>query len=123
MCVPPFPDFFYPVVSLAASSLDPILVFLLLLPGDAVFDTHAPIFDSYFSGYKNKDVAFLHSASKTLVQADLLFNLPAKEQYSKTGQSGELPILGTLGLTYKSFLHPRMVWALGEGKEYVLRIV
>jgi len=93
------------------------LVFLLLLPGDEVFDTRASISFSYFSGYKNKDVAFLHSASKTLVQADLLFNLPAKEQYSKTGKPASLPILGTLGFSYKSFLHPRLVWALGENKE------
>ena len=37
---------------------------------------------SYFSGFRNKDVAFLHIASKTLIQADLLFNLPATEQVS-----------------------------------------
>ena len=35
---------------------------------------------SYFSGFKNKDVAFLHQPSKTLIQADLLMNLPCKEQ-------------------------------------------
>lgn len=37
----------------------------------------------YFSGFRNKDVAFLHVASKSLIEADLLLNLPAKEQYSK----------------------------------------
>ena len=35
---------------------------------------------SYFSGFKNKDVAFFHPASKTMLAADLLFNLPAREQ-------------------------------------------
>jgi hypothetical protein len=35
---------------------------------------------SYFSGFKNKDVAFLHAPSKTLMVADLIFNLPATEQ-------------------------------------------
>ena len=35
---------------------------------------------SYFSGFKNKDVAFFHPASKTMLEADLLFNLPAREQ-------------------------------------------
>lgn len=35
---------------------------------------------SYFSGYKNKDVAFYHKASKTAIGADLLFNLPGTEQ-------------------------------------------
>jgi hypothetical protein len=36
--------------------------------------------NSYFSGFKNKDVAFFHSTSKTLITADLIFNLPATEQ-------------------------------------------
>jgi len=40
----------------------------------------------YFSGIRNKDVAFLHVASKSLIQADLLFNLPATEQYSKSSR-------------------------------------
>lgn len=39
---------------------------------------------SYFSGFRNKDVAFLHVASKSLIQADLLFNLPATEQVGST---------------------------------------
>ncbi|KAH7882377.1 hypothetical protein F5I97DRAFT_1931566 [Phlebopus sp. FC_14] len=42
----------------------------------------------YFSGFRNKDVAFLHVTSKSLIEADLLLNLPATEQvkrvYSKT---------------------------------------
>jgi len=39
---------------------------------------HLPL--SFFSGFKNKDVAFFHPESKTMIQADLLFNLPAYEQ-------------------------------------------
>lgn len=35
---------------------------------------------SYFSGFKNHDVAFFHAPSKTLVQADLMMNLPPLEQ-------------------------------------------
>ena len=41
----------------------------------------------FFSGFKNKDIAFLHKDSKTLIVADLMFNLPAKEQYSKSKSS------------------------------------
>jgi len=41
----------------------------------------------YFSGFVNKDVAFCHKASKTLIEADLLFNMPPKEQYSKSNKS------------------------------------
>lgn len=35
---------------------------------------------SYFSGFVNKDIAFNHVASRSLIVADLLFNLPANEQ-------------------------------------------
>ncbi|KZO89967.1 hypothetical protein CALVIDRAFT_507386 [Calocera viscosa TUFC12733] len=42
----------------------------------------------YFPGFANKDVAFFHPASKSLIVADLLFNLPGKEQYSKSRSSG-----------------------------------
>lgn len=38
------------------------------------------MFYSYFSGFRNKDVAFLHMPSKSLIEADLLLNLPANEQ-------------------------------------------
>jgi len=41
----------------------------------------------YFDGFVNKDIAFLHVPSKTLIEADLLFNLPANEQYSKSNES------------------------------------
>lgn len=43
--------------------------------------SHSHVFlKSYFSGYNNKDVAFFHKESKTLLEADLLFNLPPYEQ-------------------------------------------
>ena len=38
---------------------------------------------SYFSGFRNKDVAFFHVDSKSLIEADLLFNLPANEQVGR----------------------------------------
>lgn len=51
------------------------------------FDT---TFDSEFEYefvdvHPNKELAFFHKPSKTLIEADLLFNLPATEQYSKAG--------------------------------------
>lgn len=39
----------------------------------------------YFSGFVNKDVAFYHIASRSLIVADLLFNMPPLEQYSRSG--------------------------------------
>ncbi|KAF7974986.1 hypothetical protein HWV62_10739 [Athelia sp. TMB] len=50
----------------------------------------------YFHGIVTKDVAWLHKPSKTLVEADLLVNLPAKEQYSKTKTSPKVPLIGSL---------------------------
>ncbi|KAG1900311.1 uncharacterized protein F5891DRAFT_309708 [Suillus fuscotomentosus] len=46
----------------------------------------------YFSGFRNKDVAFLHMPSKSLIEADLLLNLPANEQYSKSSSSPRMNI-------------------------------
>ncbi|KAF8324308.1 uncharacterized protein EI90DRAFT_3146910 [Cantharellus anzutake] len=53
----------------------------------------------YFSGFANKDVAFLHKKSKTLIQADLLFNFPPKEQFERLapGSEGWLRFLGIKG--------------------------
>ncbi|KAK0443727.1 hypothetical protein EV421DRAFT_507661 [Armillaria borealis] len=69
----------------------------------------------YFSGFINKDVAFLHEPSKSMIQADLLLNLPGTEQYSKSDTSGKVPIIGSLGP--QSWLHPRFTWTMGTDKE------
>ena len=47
-------------------------------------------FDSEFEtcfvpGHANKELVFCYKREKTLVEADLMFNLPAVEQYSKGG--------------------------------------
>jgi len=38
----------------------------------------------FFSGFKNKDIALLHIPTRTLIQADLIFNLPSHQQYSQS---------------------------------------
>jgi len=50
----------------------------------------------YFAGFKNKDIAFLHAPSKTLITADLIFNLPGTEQYAKVNKNIKVPIFGTI---------------------------
>ncbi|KAK6580417.1 hypothetical protein PZA11_007439 [Diplocarpon coronariae] len=50
----------------------------------------APDFDAEFAmefvdAHPNKELVFLHRPSRTLIEADLLFNLPATEQYSRSG--------------------------------------
>lgn len=50
---------------------------------DAEFDHEFEY--TFVSAHPNKELVFNHKRSKTLIQADLLFNLPATEQYSKSG--------------------------------------
>ncbi|KZF22986.1 hypothetical protein L228DRAFT_268352 [Xylona heveae TC161] len=50
-----------------------------------------PDFDSdfeyeYVPSHANRELAFLYKPDRTLIEADLLFNLPATEQYSRTGK-------------------------------------
>ncbi|KAF9226374.1 hypothetical protein BS17DRAFT_749779 [Gyrodon lividus] len=53
-------------------------------PPDTQYGFEEDIKHCYFPGFRNKDVAFLHVSSKSLIEADLLLNLPATEQYSKS---------------------------------------
>ncbi|KAJ7201698.1 hypothetical protein GGX14DRAFT_464735 [Mycena pura] len=75
----------------------------------------------YFSGFKNKDVAFFHAASGTMIEADLLFNLPCTEQYSKTNSSGAIPFFGSIGPS--SWLHQKLSSSMGEDKAAMRRDV
>jgi len=61
----------------------------------------SPEFDSefeveYFHSHQNKELAVLHKPSRTLIEADLLFNLPATEQFSKSGTAATSGILTKL---------------------------
>ncbi|PYI09388.1 hypothetical protein BO78DRAFT_459168 [Aspergillus sclerotiicarbonarius CBS 121057] len=40
----------------------------------------------YVDGHSNREIVLLHRASRTLIEADLLFNLPATEQYARSGE-------------------------------------
>ncbi|PFH50532.1 hypothetical protein AMATHDRAFT_75598 [Amanita thiersii Skay4041] len=75
----------------------------------------------YFPGFFNKDVAFLHGESKVLIEADLLFNLPCNEQYSKVRKPINVPLIGSMGPS--SWLHPRFTWRMGTDKEAMKRDV
>ncbi|CAE6499674.1 unnamed protein product [Rhizoctonia solani] len=73
----------------------------------------------YFSGFQNQDVAFLHAPSKTLIQADLLFNLPGKEQYSKSKSSGKFPFFSNLNPMMRS--HKTFLWSAGRDRNAMSR--
>jgi len=69
----------------------------------------------YFSGFSKKDVAWLHVPSQTLIVADLIFNLPANEQYSKSRSRSKVPFIGKF--SPKEDFHKTFVWNEGKDKE------
>jgi hypothetical protein len=70
---------------------------------DAEFDFE------YVHSHSNKELVFLHKPSRTMIEADMLFNLPATEQFSKTGVS---PTSGLLTKLFGGIMNTRgeMVW-------------
>ncbi|KAF8543202.1 hypothetical protein BDD12DRAFT_874824 [Trichophaea hybrida] len=52
------------------------------LPEEFLRDFEVEFWDSH----ANKEITLLHKPSRTLIEADLLFNLPAREQYSNTDE-------------------------------------
>jgi len=67
----------------------------------------------YFPGFANKDIAFFHKPTKTMFTADLMFNLPAKEAYSKSKLSPTMGVTWLFNtLHYDSLAHKRFLWYL-----------
>ncbi|KAK6353897.1 hypothetical protein TWF730_008319 [Orbilia blumenaviensis] len=52
----------------------------LVLPEDFTRDFEL----EYWDGHMSHEIALLHKPSGTVIEADLIFNLPAQEQFSKT---------------------------------------
>ncbi|GAM85485.1 hypothetical protein ANO11243_034920 [Dothideomycetidae sp. 11243] len=69
---------------------------------DAEFDKEFEY--TFVSAHPNKELVFNHKPTKTLIQADLMFNLPATEQYSKSGVS---PTSGFLTQAFTLFSSPQ----------------
>jgi len=76
----------------------------------------------YFAAHPNQDVAFLHGPSKTLIEADLLFNLPGKEQYSKTKNPNSFAIRWS-SFGPESGVHKRFGVLIGKDKAVMRRDV
>lgn len=69
----------------------------------------------YIHSHGNKELVFLHKPSRTLIEADLLFNLPATEQFSRTGEDANGGILTKLAsaiLNVRGDMawHKRFLW-------------
>jgi len=69
----------------------------------------------YFNGFINKDIAFFHVPSKTVAVADLLFNLPAYEQFSQAKESATQGPVGFLAKYFNpnSRLLKSFLWYVG----------
>lgn len=63
----------------------------------------------YVDAAPNKDLVFLHKPTRTLIEADLLFSLPATEQYSKVPEGVSSGILGR-GVSSAFSLQGNMTW-------------
>lgn len=88
-------------------------------PPETEYGFESEIKAHYFPGFVNQDVAFYHVASKSLIVADLLFNLPGTEQYSKSKSSSKVPIICKLnpsGVVLKTLL-----FKLGKDKDAMRR--
>lgn len=46
--------------------------------------------------HTNKEIAFFHKSDRALINADLVFNLPSFEQYSRTGLNPEVGVYAKL---------------------------
>lgn len=63
----------------------------------------------YVDAHQNKELVFFHKPSRTLIEADLLFNLPATEQFSRSSQD---PTSGILTRLFTALMNTRgeMTW-------------
>lgn len=69
----------------------------------------------YVHAHANKELVFNYRPDRTLIQADLFFNLPAREQYSRTGESPTAGIpsrffAGLMSTAGNAFWQKRFVW-------------
>ncbi|KAK5171964.1 uncharacterized protein LTR77_003601 [Saxophila tyrrhenica] len=103
----------------------------LFKKGDAESWKIDPTFDAEFDreyndAHANKELVFNHKPSRTLIEADLMFNLPATEQFSKTGLSPTSGFLSRLftGLNNtqgEATWQKRLIWygiSSGDRKGY-----
>jgi hypothetical protein len=76
----------------------------------------------YIHSHQNRELVFVHKPTRTLIEADLIFNLPATEQYSRTGED---PSSGVLAMALGRFLKAkkdmrwqrRILWYVSGSKD------
>ncbi|GFF23383.1 hypothetical protein IFM61606_08815 [Aspergillus udagawae] len=65
---------------------------------------HADFEVEYMDGHGNREIVLCHKPSRTLIEADLLFNLPCTEQYARSEES---PTAGLLNRVFMPLLKAR----------------
>lgn len=83
---------------------------------DAEFDYE------FVDSHSNKELVFLHKPTRTMIEADFVFNLPATEQFSKSGvdaTSGLLTRLfgGIMNTRGDMIWQKRFLWYGAAGKD------
>ncbi|KAF3920524.1 hypothetical protein ABW20_dc0108689 [Dactylellina cionopaga] len=82
----------------------------MALPADFTNDFEI----EYLDGHMSHEIALLHKPSGTLIEADLIFNLPSKEQFSKTNIDANSGILTKISMSLFTSLvgksQQRFIW-------------
>jgi len=76
----------------------------------------------YVGGHANKELVFCHKPNKTLIEADMMFNLPATEQFSKTGLDATSGILTKMFIGLQNTVgaatwQKRFLWYAASSKD------
>jgi hypothetical protein len=76
----------------------------------------------YVSSHPGKELVFYYKPERTLIEADLMFNLPATEQYSRYGESPTSGILTKLFVAVNktsgsAIWHKRLQWYGASSKD------
>ena len=84
-------------------------------------------FDEEFSyefihSHQNKELVFVHKPSRTLIEADVIFNLPATEQFSRSGVAANAGFLtkffgGIMNTRGSAIWQQRLLWYGAGGKD------
>lgn len=76
----------------------------------------------YVHSHGNKELVFFYRPDKTLIEADLMFNLPATEQYSRTAEGAEKGTLtrffiGLMSAQGSAKWQKRFIWYVPSAKD------
>lgn len=73
----------------------------------------------YVGSHANKELVFCHKPDKTLIEADMMFNLPANEQFSRTGEASTSGFLTRVFIGMQNTMGPatwqkRFLWYIAS---------